>query len=158
MGATINPHADADRRGIWDMLVARDIAAFLAADWSMVEGDFAKAEFLGMDAGFKPAPQNWTMRFATLEAYRDEWLRQAAESAATRYAEPLSEALYRATDLSRIELHGERALARKIFDGAIRRADGGQDRLDWQTLYFCARSKGSWKISGFVGYLPRFAE
>jgi hypothetical protein len=157
MGDSINPHQDADRREIWEMLVARDSAAFLAADWSRVDGDFVHAEFYGIDAGFRPEPQHWTMRFSTLEAYRDEWLRQAADSAATEYGEPLSEAIYRATDLSRIELHGERALARKIFDGAIRRADGGQDRLDWQTLYFCARRDRRWKITGFVGYLPRFA-
>lgn len=157
MGATSNPFEDEDRRAIWRMLVERDIAAFLAADWSLVDGDFAKSEFYGLNAHFRPEPQNWTMAFATLEAYRDEWLRQAAETAGTTYAEPLRDAIYRATDLSRIELHGERALARKVFDGTIRRAEGGEDRLDWQTLYFCARRQGGWKITGFVGYLPRFA-
>ena len=65
--------------------------------------------------------------------------------------------MYRATDLSRIESANGRWRERSST-ARFRRADGGQDRLDWQTLYFCARSNGRWKISGFVGYLPRFAE
>ena len=34
------PAADTARHSIWEMLVTRDIDAFLAADWSMVAGDF----------------------------------------------------------------------------------------------------------------------
>ena len=49
---------------------------------------------------------------------------------------------------------GEVALARKKFDGSILRADGGRDRMLWQTLYHCRRQEGRWKISGFTGYLP----
>jgi hypothetical protein len=42
-----NPFAnDPDRSAIWTMLVERDIAAFVAADWSMVDGDFIKEGFL----------------------------------------------------------------------------------------------------------------
>jgi hypothetical protein len=51
-------------------------------------------------------------------------------------------------------LAGDRAVARKKFDGAIARADGGVERLNWQTLYFCRRARGRWRIAGFVGYLP----
>lgn len=45
-------------------------------------------------------------------------------------------------------------MARKKFDGTIRKADGGVETLNWQTLYFCRREDGVWRISGFVGYLP----
>jgi hypothetical protein len=156
MGADLNPFPhDADRRAIWDMLALRDIHAFLARDWAMVEGDFIADGFFGLHAHGSPNPDAWTMVFPQLSVYRDEWLRQAAETAAIAYAEPLGASLFRATDLSFIEIAGERAIAHKKFDGTIARADGGQDRLDWQTLYFCARSGGRWRIAGFVGYMPR---
>lgn len=156
MGAHENPFVgDADRRAIWDMLVERDIDAFLGRDWSMVANDFIEIGFYGLHAHGAASPDAWTLAFPTLTHYRDEWLRQAAETAATAYAEPLRAAIFRATALAVIEISGEHALARKKFDGVIARADGGRDRLDWQTLYLCRREAGRWRISSFVGYLPR---
>jgi ketosteroid isomerase-like protein len=156
MGATVNPFSlDVDRGAIWEMLVERDIVAFLARDWSMVEGDFIADGFFGLHAHGAKEPDAWTLAFPELPAYREEWLRQAAETAAVAYAEPLRAAIFRATDLSVIEIAGDHALARKKFDGVIARLEGGQDRLDWQTLYICARRDGRWKIASFVGYLPR---
>jgi len=32
--------------------------------------------------------------------------------------------------------------------------DGTSTTLNWQTLYFCRRHEGRWKIASFVGYLP----
>ena len=148
------PEADSARRAIWEMLVPRDIDAFIAADWSMIEGDFIAANFHGMDGHFKPDPQDWTLTFPTLEAYRDEWLRQAHESQQTDYAEDQRMGIFRATRLEEIEIDGPTALVRKKFDGRIRRADGGEDRLLWQTLYICRETEEGWKIAGFVGYLP----
>jgi hypothetical protein len=26
--------------------------------------------------------------------------------------------------------------------------------LNWQTLYFCRKVEGLWKLTGFVGYMP----
>jgi hypothetical protein len=156
MGATINPFPnDADREAIWTMLVERDIDAFLAGDWAMVENDFIAESFFGLHAHGKPRPDEWTMAFPALSLYRDEWLRQAKETAATAFAEPLRPAIFRATDLSAIEIAGDKAIARKKFNGTIAKADGGQDMLDWQTLYFCARRRGEWKITSFIGYMPR---
>jgi len=156
MGALTNPFPnDSNRAEIWDMLAQRDIDAFLAAEWSAVSGDFIASGFFGLHAHFKPHPDDWTLAFPTLEAYRDEWLRQAAETRAIAYAEPLREAIFRATDATGIEIMGDRALLRKRFHGVILRADGGQDQLDWQTLYVLARRSGRWKIASFVGYLPR---
>jgi hypothetical protein len=31
---------------------------------------------------------------------------------------------------------------------------GGIEVINWQTLYFCVRIDGRWKITGFVGYMP----
>ena len=156
MGADVNPFAnDPDRHAIWEMLVDRDIEAFLARDWARVQGDFVADGFFGLHAHFLPDPADWKLEFPDLTVYRDEWLRQAEETAATSYAEPLRPAIFRATDLSVIEISGERALARKKFHGVIARADGAQDKLDWRTPYVCARRDGRWKIASFVGYLPR---
>ena len=148
------PH-DPDRSAIWTMLVERDIDAFLARDWAMVEDDFMADGFFGLHAQFKPRPDDWVMAFPELQYYREEWLRQAHETARIAYAEPLRAAIFRATELSVIDIVGKRAVARKKFNGVIARADGGAEKLDWQTLYFCAKQGDAWKITGFVGYLPR---
>jgi hypothetical protein len=149
-----NPFAgDADRAAIWEMLVRRDIAAFVGQDWSMVAGDFDEQRFLGIHAHNAANPDAWTAAFPTLAVYRDEWLRQAAETAATQYAEPLADGIFRATKLAEIDITGDIAVARKKFDGTIRRADGSDDVLNWQTLYFCRKADGRWRITGFIGYM-----
>ena len=145
---------DPDRRAIWDMLMPRDFDAFLAADWSMVESDFDTPAFFGLHAHGSRNPDMWRLAFPTLSDYRDEWLRQAAETAATAFAEPMRAALFRAVNLEHIEVSGDRAVAHKKFDGSVRRSDGTADRLNWQTLYFCGKRGGSWRITSFVGYMP----
>ena len=153
MGA-VNPFAgDRDREQIWEMLVRRDIEAFVTQNWSLVADDFDELRFLGIHAHNEPNPDKWGASFPTLASYRDEWLRQAAESASVEYAEPLADGIFRATDLSVIDITGDVALARKKFDGTISRKDGSVDRLNWQTLYFCRREAERWKITGFVGYM-----
>lgn len=136
------------------MLVDRDIAAFIAGDWSMVSGDFDEAAFIGIDAKRSDNPDGWQLTFPTLQLYRDEWLRQARDFAGQAFAEDPASAIFRATDLTEIDIAGDRALARKKFDGTIKRADGGQDRLNWQTLYQCRKAGNRWLITGFTGYLP----
>lgn len=149
-----NPFSnDADRAAIWEMLVRRDIGAFVTQDWGLVAGDFDEHRFLGIHAHNSANPDDWDAAFPVLSIYRDEWLRQAAESAATVYDEPLSAGIHRATRLTEIDISGDVAVARKKFDGTIKRADGTDDRLNWQTLYFCRKADGRWKITGFVGYM-----
>jgi ketosteroid isomerase-like protein len=145
---------DPDRSAIWTMLVERDIAAFVAGDWGMVADDFVAEQFLGIDGCGSDNPDSWRVGFPTLAAYREEWLRQAAESAKVTYAEDREAAIHRATTLRDIEIAGDIALAHKKFDGTIARADGGKDVLNWQTLYYCRRDNGRWKLTGFTGYLP----
>lgn len=156
------PATDPARRAIWEMLVPRDIDAFLAADWRPVADDFVGANFTGLDARFTASPDDWRLSFPTLAAYRGEWLRQARAAKAARegglYAEDARAAIFRATRLEEIEIDGAAALARKRFDGGIRRADGRVDRMNWQTLYICRLDAGRWRIAGFVGYLPHRAE
>lgn len=154
MKEVINPFAgDKDREQIWEKLVRRDIEAFVGQNWALVADDFDEARFLGIHAHGEANPDKWDAAFPTLTAYRDEWLRQAAESAATEYAESLADGVFRATNLGVIDINGDVAVARKKFDGTIKKADGTHDRLDWQTLYFCRRHGERWRITGFIGYM-----
>lgn len=154
MKEAVNPFAgDRDREQIWEMLVRRDIEAFVTENWSLVADDFDEPRFLGIHAHGESDPDKWDAAFPTLTAYRDEWLRQAAESAATEYAESLADGVFRATRLNVIDINGDVAIARKKFDGTIAKADETHDKLNWQTLYFCRRHGDRWRITGFVGYM-----
>lgn len=146
--------ADPDRAAIWNMLVARDIAAYVAADWAMVEDDFIADGFFGVDAGKIANVDRWGPRFASLAAYCDEWLRQARATHALAVNETVASDLHALTDLSQIDVDGDFALAHKKFDGTVRLKSGASDTLKWQTLYFCRRLEGRWKIAGFCGYMP----
>lgn len=148
------PADDGARHAIWEMLVPRDIDAYLSADWSMVADDFIEEGFLGVSGNKNANPDEWTLAFPTLAAYRDEWLRQAREGLNTAYGEDPRAAIFRTTRLEDIDIVGETALVRKKFDGGIRKADGGFDVMSWQTLYYCRLHQGRWKIAGFTGYLP----
>jgi hypothetical protein len=146
--------SDKARSAIWDMLVPRDIDAFLAADWSMVADDFVEEGFIGIDGGKKESPDDWRLAFPTLGHYRDEWLRQAQSFQKESFAEDARTAIFTTTTLEDIEINGDMALVRKKFDGSILKADGERDVMKWQTLYYCRLHEGRWKISGFTGYLP----
>lgn len=148
------PPADAGRRAIWEMLVARDIAAFLAQDWEMIAGDFIAEGFVGIDADHAADPDRWRAGFPTLAAYRDSWRAQAENFAAQSFAEETRVAIFAATQLDHVEIAGDVALAHKKFDGGIQRIDGTRERMLWQTLYVCRRIAGTWKIAGFTGYMP----
>ena len=145
---------DPDRRTIWEMLVERDIRAFVAQDWSMVADDFIADGFMGIDGRGLSNPDGWQISFPTLEVYRDEWLSQANITAETEFAEDLEPALIRATTLRDIEIAGDLALIHKKFDGSVAKKGGGSVVLNWQTLYYCRKVAGDWKVTGFTGYLP----
>ncbi|MGO4114917.1 hypothetical protein ELI54_28785 (plasmid) [Rhizobium ruizarguesonis] len=146
--------SDSARHAIWEMLVSRDIDAFLAADWSMVEHDFVEEGFIGIDGRKEVSPDKWRLAFPTLSAYRQEWLRQAEDFAKQSFAEDARTAIFTTTTLEDIEIEGDMALVRKKFDGGISKPDGTRDVMQWQTLYYCRLHEGRWKISGFTGYLP----
>ncbi|NLS05336.1 hypothetical protein HGP14_18480 [Rhizobium sp. P32RR-XVIII] len=140
------PASDEARHSIWEMLVHRDIDAFLAADWSKVDDDFIEEGFIGIDGRREANPDHWRLNFPTLAAYRDEWLRQAQDFQRQTFAEDPRTAIFTATTLEDIEINGDVALVRKKFDGSILRADGERDR--------CRKHDGRWRIAGFTGYLP----
>jgi len=147
------PDGDPDRHSIWEMLVERDIAAFLAADWSMVEPDFAAEQFAGY-AG-PSNPDHWRIDYPTLASYRDEWLRQAAafQGIQLRATTP-GEFLHRTTVLRDIEIKGDLAMVHKKFEGSATTVGGESLTLNWQSIYWLRRFSSGWKITGFLGYLP----
>ena len=145
---------DADRAAIWEMLVARDVKAFVQADWTAVEADFVDDGFFGVAGDGQRNPDRWRLRFPTLEAYKAQWLKSATET--MRIGEPASLELdiRQATSLVDIDVEGDVAVAHKKFDGHVRLKDGGRKRLHLQTLYFCRRVEDTWRIASFIGYLP----
>ncbi|MDB5535693.1 MAG: RidA family protein [Devosia sp.] len=148
------PPADADRHAIWEMLVRRDIEAYLTADWDAHARDFVPDGFFGIDGLRSSNPDSWRPLYPSLDAYARNWIAFARQSIGVEYAEDHRLATYRATILRDIDIQGDFAVAHKKFDGSIARADGGMDRLNWQTIYLCRKLGQTWKIAGFLGYLP----
>lgn len=145
---------DEDRGYIWEMLVTRDIMAFLNTDWSMIEDDFITEGFIGIDGCLSNEPHNWKFKFPDLESYKAAWLQQAQSFKQTEWAENPEEALFRVTVLQDIEINGNAALAHKIFNGEIKQSHGQPVPFSWHTLYYCRKINGTWRIAGFNGYLP----
>lgn len=156
---TQNPFAeDEDRKYIWEMLVTRDIKAFLNVDWSMIKDDFITDGFVGIDGCQSNNPDSWKFRFPDVETYRIEWMRQAQSFKETEWAENTEEALFRITELRDIKINDNSALVHKKFNGEIKRSDGQNIPLCWRTLYYCRKINGIWKIVGFNGYLPHYSD
>lgn len=151
-----NPYAvsDSDRHALWERVVRQDIDCFLHQDWHRFADCFTTGTFTGLHAGGQTDPARWTLAFPTVADYQQAWLADARQSAQTDYAESRREALYRAVVSTDITLAGEQAIFRKVFDGEIQLAQGGYEKLQWQSVFFCARAQGEWKMTGFVGYLP----
>lgn len=143
-----------DRHMLWEMLVERDIKAFIQQDWAMVANDFVPEQFYGISAHGKDNPDSWTLVFPDLESYKAEWLSQANLFARGDYVDNLESAIYEATNLRDIEIQGNKALLHKKFDGQVIHTNGKVNILNWQTLYFCQKHAGEWKIIGFAGYMP----
>src|SRR5713101_7665141 len=112
---------------------------------------------------FSPATGRWSKMISSPRAFSDcmrgssrgptigSWRFQSSHVIATNGCD---RRMRRRTSLMP-SLCARRAVARKKFNGVIARVDGGSETLDWQTLYFCAKRDDAWKITSFVGYLPR---
>lgn len=146
------PANDADRHAIWEMLVRRDSAFFLGADWSEVAADYVDQGFLGIDAGLSLDPEAWRPAYASVASYRDAAI--AARWNADEFAEPLAPAWLRCQSLPQIDINGDVALAHKHINGRIERKVGDPLVLGWRSIFHLHRIGGHWKIAGFTGYLP----
>jgi len=143
-----------DYAALWEMLVRRDIKAFVEEDWSQVEHDFLPDKFYGINAHFSSNPQEWKLEFPLLVDYQKRWLNQSHKSRKKIYTESLRIGIHRATKLEKFIIKSNKAAVWKRFDGKIELANGTFDVLRWQTIYFCEFFKENWKITGFIGYLP----
>jgi hypothetical protein len=153
-----NPYdaaSDADRHALWQALIARDSDSFVAADWSLCNGDFAHERFEGISAHGSLDPIDWTLRYPTVESYRDDWLEMAK-----RYLKvPLAavshrELLYRMQKFAKVEIADDRAIVWKQFRADELLTNGDRYSLSAQSVYRLHRIDGQWRIVGFVGYLP----
>lgn len=148
------PATDEARHAIWEMLVRRDIDAYVARDWDAHFRDFAPDNFFGIDAGFSDNPDSWRVTYTNIERYREAWLSGARDLEGRISDADFRRAIFALTHLRGIDIMGDFALARKKFDGSIRLSDGDSITLRWQTQYFCRHAAGRWRIVGFLGYLP----
>ncbi|MRI01267.1 hypothetical protein GH721_12060 [Kriegella sp. EG-1] len=145
---------DIDRNYLWEMLVNRDIKAFVLQDWNMVKNDFKVEGFMGIDAGKNQNVDNWELKYPNLEAYKNEWLSQASDFSKIELTEDKEEAFHRVTEMLDIEIKEDVALLHKKFSGSFKKVDGQEIPTNWRTLYRCQKIKGTWKIVGFTGYMP----
>ena len=147
------PPSDPDRHTIWETLVARDIRAFLAEDWSLIASDFEEDGFVGHSGTANP--DEWRISYPSLDAYRKAWIAQARDFGKLRLKNTDKETfLLDATELTRIDINGDQALAHKKFNGRTEAVDAPDVVLKWQTLYRLRRRDTRWRITGFLGYLP----
>lgn len=143
---------DHDVARIIEMLYERDTEAFARADWSSVQDDFDAENFVGYSGG-GPEGGPWKLNFPTLEAYRDEWLRQANDLLGQVAGEQIRSDLLASSRIASVEIDGDHGLVHKVFDGEAGPANARR-RLFWQTYYFVRKRRGQWRITGFAGYLP----
>jgi len=144
-----------ERTAVWEMLVARDCEAFVGADWGLIAQDFWEERFEGISANGSNDPAGWSLSYPTLDAYRRDWLRMAAEFLQT----PLVGGdhlglLYAMTTLDRFEFDGDRLLVWKRFRAEAPLESGGDLSISMQSIFRLHRDGGRWRIVGFIGYLP----
>jgi enamine deaminase RidA (YjgF/YER057c/UK114 family) len=147
------PLSDHDRHELWDMLVARDVEAFVAGDWQRVAEDFIPETFIGIDGKGSPDRAEWDLRYPTVASYRQRWEASSRELLGNAEQQALRAALYEASSLRRIDVNGDAAVVHKQLKGALP-TRGKPTTIDWTTLYFCRRTEDRWRIQGFLGYLP----
>lgn len=149
-----NKEIEKDKAQLWEMLVERDSLAFANQNWERVKEDFVSDHFMGIHAHFESNPDLWKISFPNLEQYQKEWLKQANAFANEDWIEKPYDILMKITYLEDIEICEDKAILHKKFSGFAEKANGEKESFSWQTIYRCVKINGSWKILGFIGYLP----
>ena len=145
---------DKDRFELWNILVQKDIEAFVNQDWEKIKEDFIEEGFTGINANKISSPDGWTLSYPNLESYKKDWLKQAKYFGETSWKENLLEAIHKITILNDIDINGNRALVHKKILGSLEKSNGEKTPTNWETLYRCSKVNNTWKIAGFTGYLP----
>jgi hypothetical protein len=146
---------DADRHELWQTLVFRDSDAFVAADWSICDSDFAHDRFEGISAHGSMNPLDWTLRYPTVAWYREDWLEMAERYLQLQLAAVSHrELLYRMQTFAKVEISDGRAIVWKQFRADELLTNGDRYKISAQSVYRMQRLDDRWQIVGFVGYLP----
>lgn len=149
-----NPYLiDEQNHEFWEMCVRRDLEAFLKADWNITSTDFDADDFIGIDAAGSSNPEDWLLKYPTLQSYRLEFDKQAQEFAGLKFSVDPREAMYGALTLSDPQVEGDRATILKTFNGVLSLVDGSKQILSWKSLFYLKYTT-RWRFTGFVGYLP----
>lgn len=150
-----NPYAqDSKQHPIWEMCVRRDLDGFLAANWTICEGDFISEGFMGWDGCHSANPLEWLATYPNLESYKIAWLKGALDFKKNNIPSDIREQLYALVSLVRIELGEESGLVHKKFSGQIKFKDKSMQSFNWQSIFLLRKTNGTWRQAGFIGYLP----
>jgi hypothetical protein len=140
---------------IWKLLIFRDFVAFCTKDWSIIENDFIKEGFFGIDGKKSHNKKDWCLTYHSLEAYKNDWISQSKDFNKKIFLNDPLEVLFKTTKLSKIEIKDTTALVHKEFKGVFKVKDEPSIILDWISLFVLRRVKRDWKIVSFTGYLPK---
>lgn len=144
-----------DEVEIWRILIYNDFHAFCKGDWSMIEGDFDKENFFGIQGNNSNHKLNWNLQYNTLDVYKKDWLNQSLQFRKLPInCDPLK-VLFDSTKLSRMTFKGDFAFVHKEFDAEFSLKDNSKIIFDWISVFTLKRIKSHWKIISFVGYLPK---
>lgn len=160
MSMFINPfnHQETDRYQIWEMLVQRDIEAFIQNDWDAVSGDFIEEIFMGITAKSLDKSNSWELTFPNLNTYKKYWQDSARDFSKIKWNGDAQKLLYEAITLRDIDISDDSALVRKKIDGRFPTKIGLFEQQNWQILYSCRKVAEQWKITGFTRHLPNTME
>ncbi len=144
---------DPERNAIWELIVPRQLDAFLQQDFAAVRATLVPG-FYSINAGGAPHAESWRFQANDLAAYQQQWEAQAAAFAGLKWAEEVRPALFRCTFLQHIDVQGDRALAVKRLAGSILQADGTTVARQCLTLCSCVKLNGVWKLAHIIDNLP----
>jgi hypothetical protein len=146
---------DPDRHHIWQRLIVADTEAFVAGDFALIADDFDADRFEGIRCGHSANPNDWTIAFPAIDAYKTSWLAASRDFLAKKFRDCThAQAIYRRCRIRRIDLAGDRALAFKEFSGEVPLVDGSTLSGERLTIYRLHRIGRRWKVVGVLGQLP----
>lgn len=148
-----NPYPAGLEHDIWEMCVRRDLEAFASQDWGHVAADYSE-DFLGIDACSSNDPTDWIPKYPTLNSYQLEFESQAKEFAKLQCLHDPILSLNSCLSLSDIQINEDRMLVTKVFDGDVALVNTSAFSLKWKSLFHLRHDLGTWRFTGFVGYLP----
>lgn len=139
----------------WEILIKNDFEAFCTRNWKMIEADFIKEGFFGIDGKKSVNKLDWCLTYNSLESYKNDWINQSEAFNLKDFdCNPL-DVLYNTTKLSRLEIKGDIALVHKEFNGRFDIKNEDPIILDWISLFVLRKIEGNWKIANFTGYLHK---